>query len=185
MRGSTGALDARMRAQVKVELGRVCDADVDGRARGNVATLADLLLVVGAEEARVMALLHDDEGNARAVVVLEVHARLPDGNQLVREDLLELALGDAVAVEDDAVRLEARRAVELNEQLFDHVCQILDDFLAMLLDAYCRRIPTWMTVHAAHDGRNRGLLVVSCWWVGYIGSQEDDRFIEHLWSGGV
>ena len=61
-----------MRAQVEVELRGVGDADVHGGAGGDVAALAALLLLVRAEEARVVALLHHDEGDPRLVVSLEL-----------------------------------------------------------------------------------------------------------------
>lgn len=41
----------------------------------------------------------------------------------------ELTLADAVAVEHDARRLEAGVAVELDEQLADHVREVADDLL--------------------------------------------------------
>ena len=69
---STGALNTGVRAQVKVELGGVCDADVDGGAGRDVARLARLLLLVGAEQAGVVALLHHDERDAGLVVCLEL-----------------------------------------------------------------------------------------------------------------
>ena len=61
-----------MRAQVEVELRGVGDADVHGGAGGDVAALAALLLLVRAEEARVVPLLHHDEGDPRLVVSLEL-----------------------------------------------------------------------------------------------------------------
>ena len=92
-----------------------------------------------------MAFLHDDERDAGLVANLELHARLTDGAKLLCEHLFknmiiyyivrfestehlscsathtcELALTDAVAVEDDARGLEARAAVEMDEKLLDH-----------------------------------------------------------------
>ena len=61
-----------MRAQVEVELRGVGDADVHGGAGRDVAALAALLLLVRAEEARVVPLLHHDEGDPRLVVSLEL-----------------------------------------------------------------------------------------------------------------
>ena len=70
--GPGGALDALVRAQVEVELGGVRDAHVHGGAGRDVAALAALLLLVRAEEARVVPLLHHDEGDPWFVVSLEL-----------------------------------------------------------------------------------------------------------------
>ena len=72
--GPGGALDALVRAQVEVELGGVRDAHVHGGAGRDVAALAALLLLVRAEEARVVALLHHDEGDPWFVVWLQLQA---------------------------------------------------------------------------------------------------------------
>ena len=73
-----------MAAQVEVELRGVRDAHVHRGPGGDVAALADLVLLVSAEEAGVVALLHHDEGDARLVAHLQLHARLSHGSQLVR-----------------------------------------------------------------------------------------------------
>lgn len=51
--------------------------------------------------------------------------------------LTELALADAITVEDHPGGLEARAAVELYEQLLDHRRQVLDDLLAVRLHSDC------------------------------------------------
>ena len=84
--------------------------------------------------------------------------------------LLELALGDAIAVEDDAGGLEAGGLVELNEQLSYHGSQVLDDLLSVLLHAHGGTVAVGVCVHAAHDlwtdtvSRGQGLQV-SLFWV--------------------
>lgn len=75
--------------------------------------------------------------------------------------LLELALGDAVAVEDDARGLEARGLVELNEQLADHGGQVLDDLLPVLLDPHRGAVAVGVRVHAAHDLHRRARTCMS------------------------
>ena len=71
---SGGPLDPLVGAEVEVELCRVGDADVHGGTGGDVAALAALLLLVRAEEARVVALLHHDEGDPWFVVWLQLQA---------------------------------------------------------------------------------------------------------------
>lgn len=71
--------------------------------------------------------------------------------------LLELPLGDAVAVEDDAGGLEARGLVELDEQLAHHGRQVLDDLLPVLLHAHGGAVAVRVGVHAAHDLWGSGL----------------------------
>ena len=94
----------------------MCDTRVDSGAGGNVSRLARLLLLVGAEQPGVMALLDDDEGNTRFVIGFELNTSFTDSCQLVLKYCAELSLADAVAVHDNAVRLEARRLVEQNQQ---------------------------------------------------------------------
>ena len=47
-----------MGAEVEVKLSRMRDPHIHRSSSGNVATLADLFLLVGTEEPRVMPLLH-------------------------------------------------------------------------------------------------------------------------------
>ena len=180
VRGPAGALDAGVAAQVEVELGGMSDAGVDGGAGRYVAAAAALLLAVGAEEARVVALLHGDEGDARLVAGLQLHARLAYRHQLVGQHGHELALGDAVAVEYDAHRFEVCRLVELYEQLFDHVAQLGDDLLAMELHAHRGRIATRMSVHGGDDGRYGRLGLVARGRMSHVGADEYDRLAEHV-----
>ena len=71
--------------------------------------------------------------------------------------LLELPLGDAVAVEDDAGGLETRGLVELDEQLAHHGRQVLDDLLPVLLHAHGGTVAVRVGIHAAHDLRGSGV----------------------------
>ena len=71
--GSGGALDTLVRAQVEVKLGGVGDAHVHGGPGRDVAALAALLLLVGAEKPRVVTLLHHDEGDAGLVLRLKLN----------------------------------------------------------------------------------------------------------------
>ena len=82
-----GNLYAGVAAEVEVVLGGVCDDGVDGGACRDVAALADLLLLVGTEQPRVVSLLHHHERDARLVAHLQLHTRLPDRLQLVDQHL--------------------------------------------------------------------------------------------------
>jgi hypothetical protein len=63
VRGTGGALQTRVRVEEEIELGGVCNVAVDDAAGPNVAT-AILLTGVACEEADMMALLDDDEGDS-------------------------------------------------------------------------------------------------------------------------
>lgn len=170
-----------MTAQVEIELGWVRDADVDGCPRWNISRLAALLLLVRAEQARVMSLLHDDERDARAVVRLQLDARLADRRQLVLQDVRELSFGDSVAVQDDAMRfVPAGGLVEHHQQLAHHAAELLDHLLAVLLNPHGRRVARRMSVHRTDHGGNRRLLVVPGWRMSHVGAEEDDRLVKHL-----
>ena len=92
-------------------------------------------------------------------------------------------------VEDDTAGLEAGRFIELNKQLSHHSSQVLDDLLSVLLHLRGGTVAIGVCVHTAHDGSNRRFLPIPSWWVGDIGSQEDDRLLEHwrpaLWLQDV
>lgn len=76
-----------MTAEIEIKLRRMRDPDVHRRPGGNVPTLPALLLLVCAEEAGVMSFLHNDEGDARLVVRLQLDAGLSYRRQLVLENL--------------------------------------------------------------------------------------------------
>lgn len=61
-----------MTAEIEVELSGVRDTEVDGGAGGDVAGLAGLLLLVGAEQTRVVTLLNHNERDARLVLRLQL-----------------------------------------------------------------------------------------------------------------
>lgn len=83
------------------------NANVNRGSGRDVAALAHLVFLVSAEETCVVAFLHDDERDTRLVIHLKLEACLTHSSQLVVEHLLELALGDTIAVEDNTRWLEA------------------------------------------------------------------------------
>ena len=70
---SGGSLDSLVRAEIEVELCRMRDPNIHCGPGGNVPALPALLLLVRAEEPRVVALLHHDEGDAGLVVSLKLN----------------------------------------------------------------------------------------------------------------
>ena len=94
------------------------------------------------------------------------------------ENLLELSLGDTISVEDDAGGLEVCSFVDLSGQFSHHSSQVLNDLLSVL----CTQggtVAVEVCIHAAQYCSNRRFLPICSWWVGDIGSQEDDRLLEH------
>jgi hypothetical protein len=68
----------------------------------------------------MVPLLHGQIRNARLIAMLKPNASFPNRIQLEELQLVELALGNAVAIEDNPRRLEMSRFVELNQQLANH-----------------------------------------------------------------
>ena len=60
-------LNSGVTAEIKVELGRVGDANVDGCAGRDIPALSDLILFVGAKQPRVVPFLHHDKGYTRLI----------------------------------------------------------------------------------------------------------------------
>ena len=116
-----GALDTLVRAKVEVKLCRVCDANINGGAGGDVARFARLLFLFRSEKPRVMPLFDDDEGDSWFVVIFQLDAILPEGCEHMLKNLHKLTLADAVSVHDDPVWLEASGGlVKHHEVILDH-----------------------------------------------------------------
>lgn len=91
MRGPAGALDAGVGAEEEGELVRVADRRIHHCAGRAVAGAVAVPLVL-AEQAGVVALLHDHEGHAGVVAAVpERFEGLAQQRELVAEDDLELA----------------------------------------------------------------------------------------------
>lgn len=100
-----------------------------------------------------MLLWHHNERDPR-LIVLQLYEGLSDGQELMVENVLEQALGDAISVEDDASGLEACRFVELNEQLLHHSSQVVDDLLSELLYVHGGIVAVGVCIHPVQDGSN-------------------------------
>lgn len=155
---------------------------VDSRACRYVARSAHLVLLIGTEQSRVMSLLDDHEGYSRLIRHFQLDAGLSDCSQLVIENVEELALADAVAIVDDACRFEPCRLVELDQQFFDHRCQILDGLLTMRLHTDRGSVPAWMSVHTADYRCDTRFRFVSRWRMSEIGPEEDNRLFKYGWT---
>ena len=169
-------------AQVEVEFSWMCDADIDGGAGRNVESFSDLILLVNSEETSVVTFLNSDEGDSWLVTTFEHHASLSDRPEFALENVQELAFTDTVTVEDDSSRLEASVAVKLDEQFTDHVGEIGNDLMAVLLDSDSSGISGRMGVHGPDDGSDRRFAGIPGRRVGDVSPQEDDRLTEDSWT---
>ncbi len=95
MRGSGGALDASMTAQIEVILCGVCDHRVHRGSRRNVATLAYLLLLVCAEQSRVVSLLNHHKSYSRLIPHFQFNTSLSNCFQLVNQHLIHPMTSDS------------------------------------------------------------------------------------------
>jgi len=111
------------------------DANINSGACWNVARLATLLLFLGAEEPGVVALLYHYEGDAGLIIGLQFYTGLPDGGELMLQDLYKLAFTHSIPIDDDPVRFETScRLVEHHQMLLDHVGQVSYDLTSVALD---------------------------------------------------
>lgn len=90
--------------EVKVKLDWMNDLQIN-HGPGHAVANAITLLASHREEARVMTLLNDDQGDHGVVPGFEILASSLQVGHLGLEYLRELALGDAIAVEKDSLRL--------------------------------------------------------------------------------
>lgn len=68
-----------------------------------------------------------------------------------KRNLLKLPLRNSISVENDTSWFKSGWFVELNQQLSDHGSQILDDFLAVLLDPNSGTVAIGMSIHASYN----------------------------------
>lgn len=136
----------------------------------------------------MVSLLHSNKCDARLIAVFECHACFAHGAQFILQHIGELALGDAIAEHEDACWLEARRAIELDEQFAHHGCQVGDDLHSanacvakkkcilysapVLLNTHSSAVARWMRVHTADNSSNRRLAAVTRRRVCNVGAEE-------------
>lgn len=99
----------------------------------------------------VMALLDDDVGDGRAVLLGEHEARGSNALELFAKDLSKLAFGDAVAVDDDALWLLRCGLVEGDEALTDRVKQVDHRLAALALHLHVSAVGLRQAVQVAHN----------------------------------
>ena len=99
-----GAKETRVALDVEIKLERVDNRRVDTGARVAVATAIGSCGAQG-KEAGVVSLLDNDKGDVRLVVGLEAAATSAQRGDLRLEDAGKLALGDTIAVDQDALGL--------------------------------------------------------------------------------
>mmetsp|Transcript_42155 Transcript_42155/g.126198 ORF Transcript_42155/g.126198 Transcript_42155/m.126198 type:complete len:264 (-) Transcript_42155:1832-2623(-) len=161
VRRLAGALDARVAAQVKVELERVADVAVDDCAGRDVAR-AVRRRVAARQQPRVVPLLHDDERHRRVVRRLQAGARGLDGHELVAEHLVKLPLADAVAVKQDGLGLDLTVGrIILQQQIAHRRLQVHDDLCASGLQQHAAGKAAGALVDAADDGGDGALAGVA------------------------
>lgn len=182
VRWTRSSLNTSVTAQVEVELGWMCDSDIDSGAGRNVEGFPDLILLVDSEETSVVTFLNSDEGDSWLVTTFEHHTSLSDGSEFALENVQELAFTDTITVEDDSSGLEASVAVELDEQFTDHVGKIGNDLVAVLLDSDSSGISGRMGIHGPDDGSDRWFAGIPGRRVCDVSSQEDDGLTEDSWT---
>lgn len=96
-----------MRAQEEVKLSGMCDTNINGGSSRNVSTFPTHIAFVSAEKSGVMTFLHNEECDSRPILGLQLDACFANGRQLMLQHTVELSLGHAISVVDDAIWLEA------------------------------------------------------------------------------
>ena len=161
-------------------------ACVDDGAGGYVPVPALAVSRVGHEQPGVMALLGDDVRDGGVVAaVAEALERGPQERDLLLEHSLELALGHAVAVEDDALGPRVGIAgapvgVEvLDHDLAGHGLEVVDHLLAVRLCAEPRDVLRAAAVDVANQRGDGGSLRPGR-SVGDVAAEDDGRLGEEL-----
>ena len=174
--GTAGPLETGMGAQVKVELGRVADTGVNDRTRRDIPRAIRILLL-GGDEAGVVALLDEDHGDGRCIVGVDFLGTGLDLCQLEFEDLLELALRDTIAIEEDALGTDLVEALEGLHVLLEHLLYLHDQLLTGVLNTHRGGIAGELDVHAGNHCSNRWLLRVPNAWMGDIRTEDHGRLL--------
>ena len=131
-----------VRTKVEIKFGWVADPDIHGGTGRNVSRPTRLFLLIRAEEASMMPLLHNNKCDSWLVIRLKFDASFTNGCQLVLQHLRKLAFRDAVSVHDYSMGFVASsRLVKHHQMVLYHDCQVLDDFSTMSLHSDSCRIP--------------------------------------------
>lgn len=174
-------LNTLMTAQIEVELGWMCNANIDCCTRWNISRFAALFFLVSTEQTCMMSLLHYDECDSWTIVGFQLDASLANRSQFMLQDVRELSFGYAIAIQNNSVRFVATcRFVEHHQQFAHHTAQLLDHLLAVLLNSHGGGITRWMSIHRTNNRSNRRFFVVTCWWVCDISTKENHRLVENL-----
>lgn len=78
---------ASVPAQIEIKLRRMTDPHIHRCSSRNIPATTNLFLLIGAEQSRVMTLLHHDERDSGLVSHLQLDARLTNGTEFVVEHL--------------------------------------------------------------------------------------------------
>ena len=142
----------------------------------------NLVFLFLSKQTRVVSFLDDDESDRRFVSFFQTQTSLPDGRQLPFQNLGELALADAVAIENDSLRLSRRRGsrdlVEFFQNVEDHVLHVFDVFLTRRLNTDLGAIAECARIDTSHDGSNRrfGRILLIGTRMCHIRAHDDDLF---------
>lgn len=170
-----------MTAQVKIELRRMCNAYVDRCTSWYITRFSTLFFLIGTEQSRVMSLLYNNKCDAWPVASFQFDTSFTKCRQFVLQNMRKLSLRHTVTVQNYAVWfITTCRFVKHYQQLTHHTAELLDNFLAMLLDAHSGCISRRMGVHRTDNSRNRWFFIVASWWMCDISTEKDYRFVEYL-----
>ena len=131
-----------VRTKVEIKFGWVADPDIHGGTGWDVSRPTRLFLLIRAEEASMMPLLHNNKCDSWLVIRLKFDASFTNGCQLVLQNLGKLAFRDAVSVHDYSMGFVASgRLVKHHQMVLYHDGQVLDDFSTVSLHSDSCRIP--------------------------------------------
>ena len=88
-----------------------------------------------------------------------VHSSTNNSHWVTKAHLLELSLTNSISVEDDAVRLEPRALVEVDQHLPHHGSELSNDLLAVVLYSDSGRVSAGVSVHTGHQLRRKRYIV--------------------------
>jgi len=174
--GTAGALDTAMGAEEEVKLAWVADGSVNNGSGGDVPG-AITVLRLGHKEAGVVTLLHQDKGDGGGVRGINVTAGLLQSRKLKLQDLGELALGDTVTVEEDAMGQDFAGVTEALKEALGHPAQILNDFLSASLDTDGSSVARHLNVHGSNDGSHGRLVALPNTGMGDVSTKDNGGLV--------
>lgn len=180
-------LDSKVGAQVEVESISGDNSSVNSGTWRNVLGLSNHVTWSLAEDAGVMALLDDNVGDGRVVVLRDHSTSGTDSIQLFTENLGKLSIGDSITVDNDAFGMTVSGSHE-GHQAFTNSLSHVDNRLTtttLNLDVGTIRLRHGVQVANNSSDRRHSNTLLGLGGMGDIDAENKDGTVNQVLGGDL